>query len=509
MNPRSRRLPWSVLLPPRAGWPHGPIRNRVTRPISAPTTAHGCSCWMVRPTGLPAQRALGGAPVSRHRTDAADERLAWLGDQDARGEAPRTHATQLLADGGYARLGTSGAWALLRLPRFRFRPPAMPTRCTSICGSTARTACATAARSRTNAEDHWLRYISAAMASHNTVQFDGRDQMPRLSRFLFGDWLVAEELTLDEASTTVSAALPRQGRAPSAPRPARTGAMRGRRRGGWPRDKAVLRWRIAPTRAAGAAPTGSGATHALESRSACRRRSPGSNASRAGNRATTTRRLSLPVLEVEIGADATPTTEITHPHEGPLLPSALSTPKGSAGIRSYDGPAPRWPAAIRSRWRAAAMVSARPARQPSSRKVCAAAVSTASTWSSSNWRYSNRDGFVKRALTFPRLPRHCSTGRADRTARRDFATSTPLTAGIPVSRRAGCAAAVCLRGARPLAGVAARDGRSATRWCCGRWRAGVASPLPARWSGPVARHRRGHQWRGIPPSASRWYPTAG
>ena len=30
--------------------------------------------------------------------------------------------------------------------------------------------------------------------------------MPRLSRFLFGDWLVAEELTLDEASTTVSAA---------------------------------------------------------------------------------------------------------------------------------------------------------------------------------------------------------------------------------------------------------------------------------------------------------------
>jgi Heparinase II/III-like protein len=27
------------------------------------------------------------------------------------------------------------------------------------------------------------------VASHNTVQFDGLQQMPRVSRFLFGDWL--------------------------------------------------------------------------------------------------------------------------------------------------------------------------------------------------------------------------------------------------------------------------------------------------------------------------------
>ena len=29
----------------------------------------------------------------------------------------------------------------------------------------------------------------ASVAGHNTVQFNGRDQMPRLSRFLYGAWL--------------------------------------------------------------------------------------------------------------------------------------------------------------------------------------------------------------------------------------------------------------------------------------------------------------------------------
>ena len=31
--------------------------------------------------------------------------------------------------------------------------------------------------------------------SHNTIQFDGRDQMPRLSRFLFSHWLKAEDIS--------------------------------------------------------------------------------------------------------------------------------------------------------------------------------------------------------------------------------------------------------------------------------------------------------------------------
>lgn len=35
------------------------------------------------------------------------------------------------------------------------------------------------------------------VASHNTVQFDGRDQMPRLGRFLFGEWLHADDVDVN------------------------------------------------------------------------------------------------------------------------------------------------------------------------------------------------------------------------------------------------------------------------------------------------------------------------
>lgn len=45
-------------------------------------------------------------------------------------------------------------------------------------------------------------------AAHNTVEFDDRDQMPRLGRFLFGDWLTTNDVTLvrEEAGTVTAAA---------------------------------------------------------------------------------------------------------------------------------------------------------------------------------------------------------------------------------------------------------------------------------------------------------------
>ena len=38
-----------------------------------------------------------------------------------------------------------------------------------------------------------MNYFSGTMG-HNTVQFDDRDQMPRLGRFLFGDWLTTSSV---------------------------------------------------------------------------------------------------------------------------------------------------------------------------------------------------------------------------------------------------------------------------------------------------------------------------
>jgi hypothetical protein len=56
-----------------------------------------------------------------------------------------------------------------------------------------------------NAEPEAMRYFSGT-ASHNTVQFDGRDQMPRLGPFLFGAWPDCSELHFDGGIPMVRAA---------------------------------------------------------------------------------------------------------------------------------------------------------------------------------------------------------------------------------------------------------------------------------------------------------------
>src|SRR5690606_12260826 len=42
-----------------------------------------------------------------------------------------------------------------------------------------------------NTDSEWIDYFGG-VRSHNTIEFDGRPQMPRLSRFLLGDWLRTE-----------------------------------------------------------------------------------------------------------------------------------------------------------------------------------------------------------------------------------------------------------------------------------------------------------------------------
>ena len=48
------------------------------------------------------------------------------------------------------------------------------------------------------------RIISQGLQAHNTIQFDDRDQMPRLSRFLFGSWLVPNWLEPYPRRTEIS-----------------------------------------------------------------------------------------------------------------------------------------------------------------------------------------------------------------------------------------------------------------------------------------------------------------
>ena len=151
-----------------------------------------------------------------------DEPLHWLGlispaaqwhgassPQAPEAAAHKTPpAVELFADGGYGLLRpTSTTWALLRLPKYRFRPAHADPLHLDLWhqgvnllrdgGSYAY-----------NAEAADLAYFPG-IASHNSVQFDGAEPMPRLGRFLWGDWLQLEAPPLKasgKGSTSITAA---------------------------------------------------------------------------------------------------------------------------------------------------------------------------------------------------------------------------------------------------------------------------------------------------------------
>ena len=115
-----------------------------------------------------------------------DHPLQWLGVDLPSDIAPATKGYEA-DDGGFAMLRRGAVMALLHYPRFRFRPSqADALHLDFWLGS--ENMLRDAGSFSYNTEPDWLSYFGGT-ASHNTIQFDDRDQMPRLSRFLLGDWL--------------------------------------------------------------------------------------------------------------------------------------------------------------------------------------------------------------------------------------------------------------------------------------------------------------------------------
>jgi len=118
-----------------------------------------------------------------------DEGCAWLGvSTDQLAQTPPAQSSRVFPDGGYVLLqNSSGARALIRTAAKRFRPPHADAlhldlwwRGQNILrdGGTY-----------SYAEGGPLAVELASIVGHNLPQFDDHDQMPRLSRFLFGDWV--------------------------------------------------------------------------------------------------------------------------------------------------------------------------------------------------------------------------------------------------------------------------------------------------------------------------------
>lgn len=176
-----------------------------------------------------------------------DGTLVWLGVEHAARAMPLPVSVSL-DDGGFHVLRRGPAVAYLRYPRFQFRPSQADALHLDLWVR-GRNILRDAGTFSYNVSEQDTAYFNG-VESHNTVQIDGRDQMPRISRFLFGGWLRARsvEMVRTESDSVQAAAAYVDHR----------GARHFRRVRLTSRemtcyddiigagDKCVLRWRLAP-----------------------------------------------------------------------------------------------------------------------------------------------------------------------------------------------------------------------------------------------------------------------
>lgn len=116
--------------------------------------------------------------------------LQWLGVEVPDRMLPPP-SSRLFDDGGFAVLRRGSATAVLRYARFRFRPSHADVLHVDLWIDD-RNALRDAG-SFSYFDMDWSAYFSGA-SGHDTIQFDGHEQMPRLGRFLWGRWLETSEI---------------------------------------------------------------------------------------------------------------------------------------------------------------------------------------------------------------------------------------------------------------------------------------------------------------------------
>ena len=104
--------------------------------------------------------------------------------------------------GGYAILVKGDLRAFVRLPVFKFRPSHSDVLHVDIWWK-GNNIVRDGGTYSYNTTGDWMAYFPGVV-SHSTVQFSHRDQMPRLSRFLFGRWPRAEGLAFKADEPSVS-----------------------------------------------------------------------------------------------------------------------------------------------------------------------------------------------------------------------------------------------------------------------------------------------------------------
>ncbi len=117
---------------------------------------------------------------------ACDQSAKWTGIEIPSGIIPVARS-KIFPAGGYAVLRKDKAAAMLRFPRRTFRPGHCDALHVDLWVG-GRALLRDGGTFSYNDGNEWLDYFSGD-AGHNGIQFGDAPQMPRIGRFLFGDWL--------------------------------------------------------------------------------------------------------------------------------------------------------------------------------------------------------------------------------------------------------------------------------------------------------------------------------
>jgi len=133
-----------------------------------------------------------------------DETLYYLGLQQSSDFADElTKKSQSLNKGGYVIFHAECSWGVVRIPNYRFRPGHADALHFDLWHK-GRNLLRDGGSYSYNCSEPWQSYFSGTQ-SHNTIEFDGRDQMPRIGRFLFGAWTKGETVEpLNERGCSLS-----------------------------------------------------------------------------------------------------------------------------------------------------------------------------------------------------------------------------------------------------------------------------------------------------------------
>ena len=132
-----------------------------------------------------------------------DENLGWLGlrfSDAAYKSLSMEKKSRIFDDGGYCYLISGKTEVFVRYPVYRFRPGHADALHVDLWYEGINII-RDAGTYSYNSEEKWMNYFSGTQA-HSTVEFDGCDQMERVSRFLFANWLKVNHVSMIQRTTT-------------------------------------------------------------------------------------------------------------------------------------------------------------------------------------------------------------------------------------------------------------------------------------------------------------------